>query len=384
MKVLCIIQCTPSDLYESIDPDDYCISALKQSNIFDNITLAVAKLNNYSVFDELSKEWGVDVYYGSSHNVAERLYSASVKYNTDVVVRVLLKRFYIDIDLVKTMIDSLNGYDYVNLDNNVNYEVAADVMSFKGLERVVNLLKGFDGSFRSETFRFSPWAFMEAREEFKVFTLDYREMWDKERIKKIKVKLEMLFNRRKDERRIIFHNRSIPYKFMYKFIEEGDVVLDYSCGQGGGTKFLSERASIVYGIDYNEHYINAAKKQNCRDNIEYFHGTDELMDEFDVDFDKIVSLHTIEHLEEDEIFFKRASKRLKKNGKLILEAPRLMPYPLGEPLYPFHLREYKRAELEQLIESNGFEIEIAYGGNRGDYLDIEDAREVLFYVCKKI
>ena len=44
----------------------------------------------------------------------------SLKVEPDIVVRVLLRRFYIDMDLTNSIILKLQeGYDYINLDNNV-------------------------------------------------------------------------------------------------------------------------------------------------------------------------------------------------------------------------------------------------------------------------
>ena len=59
MKILAVIQCTSEDII-STDPDDTCISALKESELFDDIVLAVPKLGNYSIFEGLSKKWNVD------------------------------------------------------------------------------------------------------------------------------------------------------------------------------------------------------------------------------------------------------------------------------------------------------------------------------------
>ena len=83
------------------------------------------------------------------------------------------------------------------------------------------------------------------------------------------------------------------------------------------------------------------------------------------------------------IAFPRIKNSLKPNGKLILEVPRLFPYPIGKPLWPHHKREYEKDSLEKLIRKVGFEIETAFGGNRRDYVDVKDARDAFLYVCKK-
>ena len=86
MSTVAVIQCTNSDLYKSKNPDDYCISSLKKSGMFDTIILAIPKQEKSTVFDELSKTWGVEIFYGSNYNVAERLYDAAKKFNPNVVV----------------------------------------------------------------------------------------------------------------------------------------------------------------------------------------------------------------------------------------------------------------------------------------------------------
>lgn len=384
-KALAIIQCTASDLYESINPDDYCVSALKESGMFEHIILAVPKIGNYKIFNALSKLWDVDVYFGENYNVAERLYNASRRYNPYIVARVLLKRFYIDFDLVEHMIKKLcQGYDYINLGNDVNYEVAADIFSFSALERAVKLLRKSNNSYSSYIYRFSPWALMEQHPEFKVYTIHYQKMWDKNRVINVKKKLKYLSIGDENKYALSVNNPANRYRFSSQFVEKNDTVLDIACGQGRGSALLAQVAKKVYGIDYNKYYITKAQKEYKNLAVTFLHGTDELLDELDIVFNKVVSLHTMEHVDDDELFLNRINKSLSKKGRLILEVPRFLSYPLCEPLYPFHKREYKRMDLEKLLKSVGFEIVIALGGNRNTYIDIEEAREVLFYVCRKM
>ena len=108
------------------------------------------------------------------------------------------------------------------------------------------------------------------------------------------------------------------------------------------------------------------------------------MEEFKEQFDKVICTHTMEHVSDDKLFLKRIKYSLKPNGKLILEVPRLCPYPLGKPLWPDHKREYEKDSLGKLIQKAGFEIETMFGGNRRDYVDVNDARDAFLYICKKI
>lgn len=238
MKILVVIQCIAEDVHSS-NPDDYCISPLKKADFIDNIVLAVPKLGNFSIFNRLSKKWQVDVFYGSNYNVAERVYNASKKYSPDLVIRVLLRRFYIDLDLVKTMISKIKeGYDYVNLDNNVYNEVAADVSTFKALELVVKLLKKLPNNYLSNTFRFNPWRFMECNNKFKITTLEYKKKWNGTRINNVQQKIRKLLENEEDSTQPVDQNEPVNrYRFISKFIKKKDVVLDIACGRGGVLKY---------------------------------------------------------------------------------------------------------------------------------------------------
>ena len=384
MKILAVVQCTSEDV-TSTNPEDTCISALKKSKLFDDIVLAIPKLSNYSIFEELSKKWNVSVFFGSNYNVAERIYNASKNFEPDIVVRVLLRRFYIDMDLINSLILKLQeGYDYINLDNNIYPEVAADVCTFPALKRVVELIKELPDDYKSNSFRFNPWRFMEVNPSFKIFTFLYEKKWNDEKVKLIREKIKNLM-KEEDEAQPVDSNEPINrYRFISQFIEKTDNTLDIACGKGAGTRIISDFAKEVFGIDYDEKYINDAKSKFSKPNLKFVLGSDELLEEFKEQFDKVICTHTMEHVSDDKLFLKRIKYSLKPNGKLILEVPRLCPYPLGKPLWPDHKREYEKDSLGKLIQTAGIEIETMFGGNRRDYVDVNDARDAFLYICKKI
>ena len=383
MKILAVIQCIAEDVHSS-NPDNYCISPLKKADFIDNIVLAVPKLGNFSIFDTLSKKWQVDVFYGSNYNVADRIYNASKKYSPDLVIRVLLRRFYIDLDLVKIMISKIKeGYDYVNLANNIYNEVAADVSTFKALKLAVKLLKKLPNNYQANTFRFNPWRFMECNNKFKTATLEYKKKWSNTRINKIQQKLIRLIENQEDSTQSVDQNEPVNrYRFISKFIKKNDVVLDIACGKGGGSKILSHVAKEVYGIDYNLKYISYAESKFNKPNLKFLHGTDKLLEDFKSKFDKVVSAHTMEHVNNDNLFLQRIRNCLKSNGKLILEVPCLTLYPLGKPLWPHHKREYTQKSLEHVLKKVGFDIEQAFGANRRNYVNVKNARDSFLYICK--
>ena len=384
LKILAVIQCTSEDVISS-DPADTCISVLKKSELFDDIVLAVPKLGNYSIFEGLSKKWNVNLFFGSNYNLAERIYEASKRFKPDIIVRVLLRRFYVDMDLINSLILKLQeGHDYINLDNNVNNEIAADVCTFHALQRAVELIKELPNDYKSNSFRFNPWRFMVVNSSFRIFKFSYKKKWNDEKLKLIQEKILNLM-KEEDAAQPVDSNEPINrYRFISQFIEKTDNVLDLACGKGAGTDIISDYAKEVSGIDYDKKYIIDAKLKFSKPNLKFILGSDELLEGFEEQFDKVISTHTMEHVSDDKLFLKRIRNSLKRNGKLILEVPRLHPYPIGKPLWPHHKREYEKNSLEKLIQKVGFEIEAAFGGNRRDYVDVNDARDAFLYVCKKI
>ena len=159
------------------------------------------------------------MFFGSNYNVAERIYNASKNFEPDIVVRVLLRRFYIDMDLINSLILKLQeGYDYINLDNNIYSEVAADVCTFPALQHVVELIKELPNDYKSNSFRFNPWRFMEVNSNFKIFKFSYEKKWSGEKIKFIQEKMKNLM-KEEDEAQPVDSNEPINrYRFISQFI----------------------------------------------------------------------------------------------------------------------------------------------------------------------
>lgn len=382
-KVGAIVQCTASDLYpSSINPEDYCIRVCKNTKLFDTVILAVPDVEESKVFKTLAKKWAVNLVKGSNYNVADRMLKASEAYKVDIIVRILLRRFYLDVELVSSMIELLlkEDADYVCLPTDYNYELAADVFVREALYRAINLLNGdnFETAFR----QFAPWRLMEEDKiNFKTVVHPGSDLYPKSKVKSIKNKLSKLLAENQ-----VAYGFAFPasaYAFIQKFIKSDDVVLDIACGQGEGSRRLIEQCAEVVGVDYDTGYIcNANKKYSNIDNLIYI-CEDALKFEQLETFDVITSMHTLEHLQDPQRFLILCKKNLKPKGKLFLEVPLLLPRPLGEPLYPFHTKEFTIEEIEKLLQNAGFKINKRFGRNRGVYTCIEAAREAVQYHCSR-
>ena len=141
-------------------------------------------------------------------------------------------------------------------------------------------------------------------------------------------------------------------------------ILEVGSGTGNISKWLLETGNAVTLSDLREEY--------CRILNEKFGHLATLQDVFQLDlsdpsfdqkhpslldqFDTVVSLNVVEHIEDDRMVIRNAIKLLRYKGRLII----LLPAHQG--LYNSfdkslgHFRRYRRKELVSLLEGEGLEI----------------------------
>ncbi|MEH2503729.1 SAM-dependent methyltransferase/uncharacterized membrane-anchored protein YhcB (DUF1043 family) [Bradyrhizobium sp. AZCC 1578] len=135
----------------------------------------------------------------------------------------------------------------------------------------------------------------------------------------------------------------------------GKRVLDIACGEGYGSHFMkSWGASSVCGIDVSADAISAARLR--------FEAPDVSFEHFDVSdieekilastFDVIVSLETIEHLDEPQKFLMALKKVAKPDATFIISCPNdHWYYPNPSCGNPFHKRKFSLGEFQALTST---------------------------------
>ena len=381
MKTACVIQCTASDLYPSRDPNDYVIGVARNCGLFDRVILAVPDVQESRIFEDLAAQWEVELCFGPVNDVTKRILAAAGQ--ADLIARVLLKRSYMDENLVAEMIDILKGHDadYVNLPYDFNYELAADIFTMTALSKINQILLDDDHETRAK--RFNPWYVMENSGEFNVITHPGVDRYPAGKVRWIKKKLKYL---EENQFSVPVDSPISAYAPIEKHLSRVSKVLDVATGQGCGAIRLRKSVSQVIGLDIRSEYIERATH----------HATDVYGDDTGIqfictdahrfsrpgEFDAIVSIHTLEHLSDPPGFLDQCRENLKNNGKLFIEVPLLLPRPLGKPLYPFHQKEFLKEEIENLLTDAGFIIVRKLGRNRNFYTDIDKAREAVQYHCR--
>lgn len=99
---------------------------------------------------------------------------------------------------------------------------------------------------------------------------------------------------------------------------KGKKVVDVGCGDGAFVFVAAQLGADVLGIDYIESAIQGAQKKYQHENLEYrVCDAKELEGKYDV----IVSIGTLEHMDDPYEMLALFKKRLNKNGKIIITSP---------------------------------------------------------------
>lgn len=150
------------------------------------------------------------------------------------------------------------------------------------------------------------------------------------------------------------HNTDTAHAWRYYlargFIEPGDVINDVACGYGYGTAILARStASLVRGFDYEPGVIEDARADYGNSKTIF-----DVMD-FDKDYelplaDYTVSIETIEHLDDPEVFAR--SLKLSTRRYIFLTTP-IVPTTkaaLGDELgSPYHHHDFSLVSLDNLF-----------------------------------
>ena len=142
-------------------------------------------------------------------------------------------------------------------------------------------------------------------------------------------------------------------------------MLDIACGTGFGSAYIaSQKPSFLYAADVSKEALELTKSKLKSEQISFEVGfQDGTKTTFpDNNFDTIITIETIEHIEQDVLFLKELHRVLTPNGTLILSTPNgLITNPSqGTPENKFHVREDFPITLQSKIEEF-FTIEKASG-----------------------
>lgn len=133
-------------------------------------------------------------------------------------------------------------------------------------------------------------------------------------------------------------------------------VLDVACGYGHAAPLFDDYT----GVDNDEQVIRAARDKNPRKAFVVADATS--LPFADGVFDTVVSLETVEHIQDSEAFIIEITRVLKPSGLLIISTPNPNPYP-----NPYHVREIRYNELMVMLR-DFYTIKFAHGYSLQGYV----------------
>lgn len=161
------------------------------------------------------------------------------------------------------------------------------------------------------------------------------------------------------------------YRFASLLIGSG-TVLDFGCGHGLGAFYLSRSDRSYTGIDSDARAVRWASE--CivpRLPSAKFMMTTEFEQQGQARrFDAIVLLEVIEHVQQPGLLLERCLELLATGGRLVVSTPNGFLSEGSTRLHqsPYHIREFKPAELADLLSQSGFDADM-YEQHRVDHID---------------
>lgn len=156
------------------------------------------------------------------------------------------------------------------------------------------------------------------------------------------------------------------YAFAASF-SKNSVVVDCACGSGEGSYLFAQTAQAVYGFDISKEALAEATQRLSQKNLHLSYGSAYAIPLPDNFADVVISLETIEHLEDEHRYLQEMKRILREGGTFICSTPnRFITNPgkniSQKPANIFHVREYSSREFQAILAQYFPEVEM-YGHN---------------------
>jgi SAM-dependent methyltransferase len=170
-----------------------------------------------------------------------------------------------------------------------------------------------------------------------------------------------------------FRRHEVVYRRLLERCRDREV-LEAGCGEGYGADLIAGVARHVIGLDYDETAVAHVRARYPR--VEMRHGNLAELPLPDASVDAVVNFQVIEHLWDQGQFVAECHRVLRPGGLLLMSTPNRITFSPGldTPVNPFHTRELNAAELTELLETAGLEMEAMLGVYHGERLAALDAR----------
>ena len=135
-------------------------------------------------------------------------------------------------------------------------------------------------------------------------------------------------------------------------LASGKVALDLGCNDGWGPQVIAQTARRVVGVDVSERLLEQARLATASSHVEFRLVDGERLPFSDGEFDVVASCQVIEHVVDYGPYLGEIVRVLSPGGVAVFTTAnaRIRLDPGMKPWFPFHVREFSGAELEELLE----------------------------------
>jgi SAM-dependent methyltransferase len=148
-------------------------------------------------------------------------------------------------------------------------------------------------------------------------------------------------------RRDLLDKKLASYKRRFKS------ALDAGCGVGSNLEVLKKYCEQVYGIDNSELSLKICQDKGYK----RVYDGDILDARFEDSFELIICMDVLEHIVEDSQALGNLSQRLEEGGTMIISVPAHQFLWNDNDTFSQHKKRYELKDVEELVSSNGLEIE---------------------------
>ncbi|MDA7534194.1 methyltransferase domain-containing protein, partial [bacterium] len=347
--------------------------------------LACPDIPENEIYRELAQKHDCDIYFGSNDNVLDRLMAACKQQEGDRIAWFQGIHYFLHAPLMDRLLQyAEDGHlDYVRCpDASCKFMLGQSIM-LQSLEKAFSLISELEGE-SSSFFRARPFAFMRTRpKDFKIGFFDELPKYGEKELEGMQEVGRKIYL----EERAVHTEKGRPvgdisagrYKNILEYLPQKGQFVDIACGTGYGCKIMDNDQREIIGVDVSEESVEFAKSHNAK-HAKYLIGDAENIPIDDSSTDCVVSIGTIEHVENDGKFVEEIFRILKPDGVAIIYTPQNRLD--HKPIWPWHYREYSISSMKKVMKDI-LSVEKIVGWQNGVISEDKPQGDGMFVVARK-
>ena len=150
-----------------------------------------------------------------------------------------------------------------------------------------------------------------------------------------------------------YRARLIFVQSAVKFLSSSSAtILDFGCGSGAALEVCKNNGfKMTLGLDVSDYCVNATKARGIE-----ARKIDSTMPSLDDNYDLIICLDVLEHLEDDLGYLRMFKSHLKENGRILVSVPAHQFLWSHHDVVNHHYRRYSKSSFTRLVDQSQLRI----------------------------